>query len=521
MSKKWRMKVQKSPNDALALSNCIIVSPEEFDESIQYILINGDYAMTLKRDRSIEKGTLGTANLQRRWAGLSLNEEVLVTIFDAQAEEAFLGMMMIQVDFLSKSRRIEDFFDIKEMEVVFKKLFMHQVFTVGQLLALDFHGTNLLLKIEGIETVDVHQFRNGRFVPKHVEPGEKAPIRGILLPQTNLQFEKSLDSTIRLKGSRIPLSHPIVQPNFSFEDLGIGGLDREFGAIFRRAFASRIFPSSLVAKLGVKHVRGILLFGPPGTGKTLIARQIGKMLNAKEPKIVNGPEILNKYVGQSEENIRSLFKDAESDYKQKGDESDLHIIIFDEIDAICRQRGGRADTTGVGDSIVNQLLAKLDGVEQLNNILVIGMTNRLDMIDEALLRPGRMEVQMEIGLPDENGRVEILKIHTANMTKHQLLDKDVLIEELASLTKNFSGAEIEGLIKSATSFAFNRHVKAGTLAGVSEDYENLRVNRDDFLCALNEVKPAFGVAEGELEGCVSNGIINYGITVQVRLFWFS
>jgi len=95
--------------------------------------------------------------------------------------------------------------------------------------------------------------------------------------------------------------------------MGIGGLDAEFGAIFRRAFASRVFPPGLVDKLGIQHVKGILLHGPPGTGKTLMARQIGKMLNAREPKIVNGPEILNKFVGASEENIRKLFADAESE----------------------------------------------------------------------------------------------------------------------------------------------------------------------------------------------------------------
>jgi vesicle-fusing ATPase len=97
--------------------------------------------------------------------------------------------------------------------------------------------------------------------------------------------------------------------------MGIGGLDTEFGAIFRRAFASRVFPPGLVDKLGIQHVKGILLHGPPGTGKTLMARQIGKMLNAREPKIVNGPEVLNKYVGASEENIRKLFADAEAEVR--------------------------------------------------------------------------------------------------------------------------------------------------------------------------------------------------------------
>ncbi len=144
--------------------------------------------------------------------------------------------------------------------------------------------------------------------------------------------------------------------------MGIGGLDSEFSSIFRRAFASRIFPPALVEKLGIQHVKGILLYGPPGTGKTLMARQIGKMLNASEPKVVNGPEILNKFVGQSEENIRKLFADAEKEYKEKGDESGLHIIIFDELDAICKQRGSTNNGTGVGDSVVNQLLSKVRGL---------------------------------------------------------------------------------------------------------------------------------------------------------------
>jgi vesicle-fusing ATPase len=103
----------------------------------------------------------------------------------------------------------------------------------------------------------------------------------------------------------------------------------------------------------------------------------------------------------------------------------LHIIIFDEIDAICKQRGSVAGNTGVHDTVVNQLLSKIDGVEQLNNILVIGMTNRRDMIDDALLRPGRLEVQVEISLPDEDGRYEILNIHTSRMKQYKKINPDV------------------------------------------------------------------------------------------------
>ena len=340
--------------------------------------------------------------------------------------------------------------------------------------------------------------------------------RGILTPQTQIAFFKDPKTGINLKASsRRPAANSIIAPDFKFEDMGIGGLDAEFSTIFRRAFASRIFPPGLVEKLGIQHVKGILLYGPPGTGKTLIARQIGKMLNAREPKVINGPEVLNKYVGQSEENIRKLFADAEKEYKEKGDESGLHIIIFDELDAVCKQRGsGAGGGTGVGDSVVNQLLSKLDGVDQLNNVLLIGMTNRKDMIDDALLRPGRLEVHMEISLPDEHGRAQILKIHTQKMRDNNVMDRDVDLAELAHQTKNFSGAEIGGLVKSATSFAFNRHVKVGTMAGVSDDIGEMKVNYNDFQNALEEVKPAFGVSEEELGNCLRGGIIDYSTYID-------
>lgn len=265
-----------------------------------------------------------------------------------------------------------------------------------------------------------------------------------------------------------------------------------------------------------------------------MARQIGNMLNAREPKIVNGPQILDKYVGESEANIRRLFADAEEEEKRLGPNSGLHIIIFDEIDAICKARGSVGGSAGVHDTVVNQLLAKIDGVEQLNNILVIGMTNRRDMIDEgelvvslkgfwfnqyfhlsALLRPGRLEVQMEISLPNEAGRVQILDIHTRRMKEFKKIDKDVDAAELATLTKNFSGAELEGLVRAAQSSAMNRLIKAASKVEVDpEAMEKLLVNRDDFMHALeNDIKPAFGAAQEMLDLLLARGIINWGAPV--------
>ena len=370
---------------------------------------------------------------------------------------------------------------------------------------MDLKSIPMSLQVKTVQLMDLTE------KPSSEPPTSNIAARGILTPQTQINFFKDGKSEIQLKAStRRPAANAIIAPDFKFEDMGIGGLDTEFSTIFRRAFASRIFPPGLVEQMGIPHVKGILLYGPPGTGKTLIARKIGTMLNAREPKVINGPEVLNKYVGQSEENIRKLFADAEKEYKEKGEESGLHIIIFDELDAVCKQRGsGATGGTGVGDSVVNQLLAKLDGVDQLNNILLIGMTNRMDMIDDALLRPGRLEVHMEISLPDEHGRSQILKIHTQKMRESNHMNPDVDLAELARETKNFSGAEINGLVKSATSFAFNRHVKVGTMAGVSDDVINMKVNRDDFQNALAEVHPAFGVSEEELGSKIQGGIIHY------------
>lgn len=247
-----------------------------------------------------------------------------------------------------------------------------------------------------------------------------------------------------------------------------------------------------------------------------MARQIGNMLNSREPKIVNGPQILDKYVGESEANIRRLFAEAEEEEKRLGPNSGLHIIIFDEIDAICKARGSVGGSAGVHDTVVNQLLAKIDGVEQLNNILVIGMTNRRDMIDEALLRPGRLEVQMEISLPNESGRVQILNIHTKRMREYKKIDRDVDSVELAALTKNFSGAELEGLVRAAQSSAMNRLIKASSKVEVDPGaMEKLLVNRNDFLHALeNDIKPAFGAAAEMLDLLLARGIINWGSPVS-------
>jgi vesicle-fusing ATPase len=396
--------------------------------------------------------------------------------------------------------------------------FEGQVFEVGRVLAMDFEGIKLELEVTGAGRIDLESSSKKKSKSKSKSGGgDEYKNMGQLLAPTEILFSKKQGSNlVTLSGERIAGGggggmSSIFLKDFDFEKLGIGGLNKEFNEIFRRAFASRIWPGHIIKQMGINHVRGMLLYGPPGCGKTLIARQIGKVLNAREPKIVNGPEILNKFVGGSEEKIRELFADAEKEQKEMGDQSELHIIILDEMDAICKSRGTVRDGTGVSDSVVNQLLSKIDGVDSLNNILLIGMTNRKDMIDDALLRPGRLEVHVEIGLPDEKGRLQVLGIHTKSMKKHNRLTEEVITRmgEIAKRTKNFSGAEIEGLVKAATSFALTRCVDVKDLSK-PPDEKNLRLTFNDFERALNDIEPKFGAKANELKTLYRNGFVPYG-----------
>ena len=217
---------------------------------------------------------------------------------------------------------------------------------------------------------------------------------GFLAIDTNIDL--SSESSYLKIFSKQMKTKALTKFGFNFNEMGVGGLDAEISNIFRRAFTTRLYPTAYLEKYGIHHVKGMLLYGPPGCGKTLIARTLANALNVSEFKVVNGPELFDKFVGETEKKIRDLFANAEKDQKENGDDSGLHVIVFDEIDSLCKARGTVSSGTGVNDSAVNQLLTKIDGVDSLNNIIVIGMTNRKDLIDEAILRPGRLELHIEI-----------------------------------------------------------------------------------------------------------------------------
>ncbi|XP_072224364.1 vesicle-fusing ATPase isoform X2 [Leuresthes tenuis] len=507
------MQAARCPTDELSLTNCAVVSEKDL-QSGQHVTVkttpNHKFVFTVKTHHTVAPGSIAFSLPQRKWAGLSIGQEVEVSNYNFDKSKQCIGAMTIEIDFLQKKSTDSSPYDSDKMAAEFIQLFNNQAFSVTQQLVFSFCDKLFGLTVKDIEAMDASILKGE---PATGKKQQKIDI-GLMVGNSQVIFEKAESSSLTLvgKAKTKEARQTIINPDWNFEKMGIGGLDKEFSDIFRRAFASRVFPPDIVEQMGCKHVKGILLFGPPGCGKTLMARQIGKMLNAREPKVVNGPEILNKYVGESEANIRKLFADAEEEQKRLGANSGLHIIIFDELDAICKQRGTGASSTGVHDTVVNQLLSKIDGVEQLNNILVIGMTNRPDLIDDALMRPGRFEVKMEIGLPDEKGRVQILNIHTTKMRNFNLLASDVDIKELAAETKNYSGAELEGLVRAAQSTAMNRHIKATSTVEVDmERAEKLQVTRADFKGSLNnDIKPAFGTNQEDYSSYIMNGIIKWG-----------
>ncbi|MFQ6075269.1 MAG: CDC48 family AAA ATPase [Candidatus Bathyarchaeia archaeon] len=274
------------------------------------------------------------------------------------------------------------------------------------------------------------------------------------------------------------LSEPAAErrgiPRVSYED--IGGLHEEIRRT-REMIELPLRHPELFQKLGIEPPKGVLLHGPPGCGKTLLAKAVANESDANFFAI-NGPEIMSKFYGESEKRLREIF--------QKAQESSPAIIFIDELDAIAPKR---EEVTGeVERRVVAQLLALMDGLEARGNIIVIGATNRVNAIDPALRRPGRFDREIEIGVPDKQGRFEILQIHTRGMP----LSEDVDLEKLGGITHGYTGADIAALCREAAMKALRRYLPE---INIEEEkippqiLERMEVRMEDFQGAYREITP--------------------------------
>jgi transitional endoplasmic reticulum ATPase len=251
----------------------------------------------------------------------------------------------------------------------------------------------------------------------------------------------------------------------TYED--IGGLDEELDLV-RELVELPLSEPEIFGRLGVDPPKGVLLFGPPGTGKTLIARAVANEVDA-EFITIDGPEITSKYKGESEKRLREVFEHAS--------ESAPAIVFFDEIDSIA---GKRDDGGDLENRVVGQLLSLMDGLDARGEVIVIGATNRVDVLDPALRRGGRFDREIEIGVPGEAGRRQILEVHTRNMP----LADDVDLDRIAGRTHGFVGADLESLAQEAAMTSLRR-------ARETDEYlEGIEVTRSDFDRALAGVEPS-------------------------------
>ena len=282
--------------------------------------------------------------------------------------------------------------------------------------------------------------------------------------------KKDFESALRVVRPSAMREVLVETPNIRWEQ--IGGLSKAKRDLRETIEWPLKYPDSF-KRLGIKPPKGVLLYGPPGTGKTLLAKAVATESEANFIQ-VKGPSLLSMWVGKSEEGVRKIFERAR--------QVAPCIIFFDEIDSLASKRGGPgASATKVTENVLNQLLAEMDGIEDLSNVIVIGATNRPDILDPALLRPGRFDRIVYIPISDEKGREEILKIHTKNMP----LGKGVDLKEIAKETDGYTGADLESLVREAAMLALR------------EDINSNEVCLEHFREAMKKVRPS--VSRGDQE----------------------
>ncbi|MGZ0746457.1 CDC48 family AAA ATPase [Haloparvum sp. AD34] len=263
-------------------------------------------------------------------------------------------------------------------------------------------------------------------------------------------------------------------PDITWED--VGGLE-ETKERLRETIQWPLDYPEVFEELDMEAAKGVLMYGPPGTGKTLLAKAVA---NESESNFISikGPELLNKYVGESEKGVREIFEKARSNAPT--------VVFFDEIDAIATERGQNTGDSGVSERVVSQLLTELDGLESLEDVVVIATTNRPDLIDSALLRPGRLDRHIHVPVPDEDARRKILEVHT----REKPLADDVDLDEIARRTANYVGADIEALTREASMAASREFIGSVSPDELAESVGNVRITMAHFEEALEEVGPS-------------------------------
>jgi vesicle-fusing ATPase len=233
------------------------------------------------------------------------------------------------------------------------------------------------------------------------------------------------------------------------EEESIGGMTSQLNEIYQQITVPRMIDPVLQRKLKLRHVKGIIFHGPPGTGKTLLARNLAKRIGCQEPAKIAASSLIDKYYGESEKKLRELFVHPPGK---------LHMVILDEIESICPVRSSGTSDSKFYTALTNQLLSLMDGLDSDPNVIVVGTTNNMKLIDPAILRPGRFDLHMDVPLPNREAREEIFKVYTDHLINENYME-EYDMERVLDLSDGNTGADISEAVRRATSTALNRHIK--------------------------------------------------------------
>ena len=377
----------------------------------------------------------------------------------------------------------------------------------GQVIVVPFYKNRLDLRVGNIVTEMTL-----------VKSKQKMTVR--LAEFTNINFDNELPKQIFLSDSHTSgLTSVMSDIPVSFFDKGVGGNGAVISRLIRTVFLTRSMTPAMLKAYGItKHAKGAILYGPPGTGKTLIAKRIGELFTKEAVKLIEGPALKNRFYGQTQQNLADLFSDARYNPER------LFVYLFDEIDALFPVRGSDSSvTTSTNNDLVSRMLSIIDGLLEMNNVVIIGTSNRLELIDPAILRAGRLAEHIYVGLPNESDRLDILRVHTNDM--QDTLAPDVNLVEIAHLTKNYTGADLANLISEARTYAVAKNYAEcdGSLSlrkEVTSIDQVEKVSQQYLLRAVNAFKSHFST-DDECLASDAGSFVMYDTSIKSTLLGLS
>lgn len=441
-------------------------------------LPNGPCIVQIKKGKALSKQSPHSC----RWA-VDDTTKILLDSYDAAEVGIIPSLTPRTISLLILSITCKKYAENKlpqpslaELKTAFelhRQTIFSQPFVIGQSLYWEYSG--YLWKIETHSALPVGK-----------RLADKSPWLGVVKKETGLKIRNvKLSKNLLLQGGLTS----IKAIDDALNQISLGGLTLPIKEAIRTILIGHSPLTEQLQRPSMRPPKGLLMYGPPGTGKTALARELAQLLGCPKERIkwLAGSEILNMWLGESERKVRELFQPAQ-DASKKGGKNELYLIFIDEIDSIL---GSREEKSGnsARNSIVNQILSLLDGLIKSNNVLLVGTTNRKDMLDPAALRPGRFDLQVEFSLPDTAGREEIFEVHMRPLKELNIVDTNIRLHTLAEKSEGLSGAQIEAVVIEASNYSVVRLAALNLPAEEITTHPTGMITQEDFEQAISKLFP--------------------------------